>query len=209
MDSFKSEFLKNYLGAGIGSMGKKDVDALVMYLLDKYGLDDEMPLKRLSNQQVSIKLRATASRIKGLRYEAALKFAGDTDTIGKLKLLEVLAISTFDPAAGKICFLIEDVFTKNWLQGILKENGLIFDNSFNSEIVKIDIDPLCEVLSKIYDENSVSALKKRMKEAEKKKNKINFPELKKEFLMGAASAIGEVTTSPFTSGLLAMVACYK
>ena len=38
--SFEKEFLDHYLRFGLGLMAKTDIDALIMFLLDKYGLPD-------------------------------------------------------------------------------------------------------------------------------------------------------------------------
>lgn len=53
MSTFEQEFLSNYLKFGLGSMPKSDIDALVMHLLDSYGLDGSGPLAYHSNQTVS------------------------------------------------------------------------------------------------------------------------------------------------------------
>ena len=53
MQDFKQKFLENYLKFGLGSMPKSDIDALVMHLLDLYGVDDVGPLAIHSNQKVS------------------------------------------------------------------------------------------------------------------------------------------------------------
>lgn len=204
---FKKTFLDHYLSAGIGSFSKRDVDALVMYLLDEYGADDQIPLKVLSNQQASLKLRATVSKIKSLRYEAALKFAdpSDAEVRAKWKLLEILARATFDADGERVCFIIEDSFTKNWLQGVLKAKGLIFDHSFNTEITKIKIESLCSVLSRIYDPQSASTLESRMKDAIAKHQQLNFAELKRDFLKGAITAFGEAISHAKASALFASV----
>ena len=152
-----------------------------------------------------MKLRVPATRIKTLRYEATLKYISDNESIAKWRLLEVLAKAKFDSEKDKIGFVIEDAFTKNWLQGILKNNGLVFDSSFNTEIVKVDSDGLFKVLKVLYDEKSVTTLKKRIDDAKAKKERLSFAEIKKEFLKGAASALGETTTSVATKGLLALV----
>jgi hypothetical protein len=52
MTTFEKEFLDNYLKLGLGSMPKSDIDALVMHLLDTYGMDGS-PLAIYSNQTVS------------------------------------------------------------------------------------------------------------------------------------------------------------
>lgn len=207
MEKFKKDFLESYLRGGMGSLSKRDIDALVMHLLDEQGLDDGVPLKNLSNQQVSVKLRVPATRIKTLRYEATLKYVSNGESIAKWRFLEVLAKAKFDSEKDKIGFIIEDAFTKNWLQGILKNNGLVFDNSFNTEIVKVDSDGLFSVLEALYgnDNKSVATLKKRINDTKAKKEKLSFAEIKKEFLKGAATTLGETATSAATKGLLALV----
>jgi hypothetical protein len=205
IETFKKNFLASYLSGGMGSLSKRDIDALVMHLLDEQGLDDGVPLRNLTNQQVSVKLRVPTTKIKSLRYEATLKYISDNESLAKWRLLEILARSRFDAEKDKIGFIIEDTFTKNWLQSILKDNGLVFDNSFNTEVVKIDSDGLFEILKEMYDNKSVEILKNRIEGAKTKKEKLSFAEIKKEFLKGAASALGEATTSVATKGLLALV----
>ena len=205
MEKFKKKFLASYLYGGMGSLSKRDIDALVMHLLDEQGLDDGVPLKNLSNQQVSVKLRVPTTRIKALRYEATLKYVSDNEFIAKWRFLEVLAKAKFDSEKDKIGFIIEDAFTKNWLQGILKNDGLVFDNSFNTEVVKVDSDGLFAVLEALYDVKSVATLKERIYDTKAKKEKLSFAEIKKEFLKGAATALGETATSAVTKSLLALV----
>lgn len=68
MPMFKERFLKYYLRSGFGSLTKRDTDALVMYLIDEDGIEDNLPLKTLTNQQTSIRLKIPASKVKSLRY---------------------------------------------------------------------------------------------------------------------------------------------
>jgi hypothetical protein len=58
-NSFEPEFLEKYLKYGLGSLPKSDIDALIMYLLDKHGFQDSKSLSKLSNQEVSEKSEAT------------------------------------------------------------------------------------------------------------------------------------------------------
>ena len=64
MSTFESEFLENYLKFGLGSMPKSDIDALVMSLLDRYGLDGSGPLATLGNQTVSERLKTPVTKVK-------------------------------------------------------------------------------------------------------------------------------------------------
>jgi hypothetical protein len=117
MSEFTKLFLEKYLAAGMGAMTKRDIDALVMHLLDEYGGADISELKTLSNQQVSVKLRTPVSRVKALRYEATLKYKEHTNQYAQWKFLEVLARAQFDAEKQKVAFIVEDSFTRHWLQG--------------------------------------------------------------------------------------------
>ena len=209
METFKKEFLAKYLAGGMGALAKRDIDALVMYLLDEHGLNDEIPLKTMSNQEVSMKLRVPVNRIKTLRYEAALKFVEDKEkeALARWKLLEILARAKFDIDADKVKvnFIIEDTFTKNWLQGVLKRDGLFFDYSFNSEVVKIDLNDFLDVLKVLYDEKSVNTLRNRIEAAKSEKNGLKLADIKKEFLKSAAGKLGDMATSAAIKGLLGLV----
>lgn len=53
--NFKSKFLEHYLAFGIGSFSKRDIDVLILHLLDEEGdSKDSQPLKWMMNQQVSL-----------------------------------------------------------------------------------------------------------------------------------------------------------
>ena len=204
MDNFTSEFLDNYLQFGLGSMPKADIDALVMHLLDKYGGTDNLPVENLSNQLASQKLKTPVSKIKKLRYEAALKYSnGRIEDLAMNRLLRALANATLelDGKENKICFLIEDNLAKNWLQGQLKIHQMIFDHSFNSEIVKVNPDSLFKVLESCFQKQlkEMKQFRKDYSELVLKKQgealKKAFITLVKEFSKGAASTLGGVAVT--------------
>lgn len=199
-NSFESEFLKQYLALGLGSMPKSDIDALVMHLLDRYGLDGSPPLALESNQTVSERLRAPAVKIRKLRYDAALKFGTDTSSgvrvedQAKGRLLAALSRATLEPDGDKIVLLIEDALAKNWLQGQLKIHQQVFDHSFNTELVRMSAEGLFTVLGTLFDEAQLKAFAdgyKKLKDVEdrQKRNK-QFKTLAVKFVEGAAKAAG-------------------
>lgn len=189
---FKAKFLDHYLGSGIGSFSKRDIDVLVMHLLEECGGKDSNPMKGMSNQQVSLMLKTPVSKIKSLRYEAVLKYGGDSNALAnyaKWEMVKILVNAKFEieQDQGRVCFVIEDTLTKNWLQGVLKEVGLIFDNSFNSEIIKVDIKSFCDVLHAIYGDVNVEALVEKIKKAKTAKA---IESAKKEFFKVVANGMG-------------------
>src|SRR4051794_27101493 len=150
--TFQADFLKHYLAFGIGALGKRDTDALVMHLLEKYGLPGAGPLHKYSNQDASVLLRAPGSRIKQLRYESGLKYGdGRVEDQALARLLVALNAAVLDLDGQKIHIVIEDALAKNWLQGQLKTQGLMFDHSFNAELLKVDAAGLFTLLDQFFD----------------------------------------------------------
>jgi len=204
MDTFKSQFLNTYLANGFGSLSKRDIDILVIHLLDEYGMADGKPLKALSNQSASVLLRIPNPKIKALRYEATLKYTPNNQDLAKLRLLEVIAKSQLDFDKKRIGLVVEDSFTRNWLQGHLKDQGFVFDGTFNSEIVRADAEQLCNVLLSIYDKRAVDAFKEKIKQIRQSESKLTFSDAKKEFLKGAASALGKAAVGLTLEGLVTL-----
>lgn len=200
-EDFKAEFLRHYLSVGIGGLSKRDTDALVMHLLDKFGKDAAGPLAHFPNQEVSALLRAPASKIRQLRYEAGLKYGGKVEDQAKARLLVALTHAVLDVESKTICLVIEDALAKNWLQGQLKNNGLIFDHSFNTEIVKVKATGLFLVLGQIFDQKQTSNFSEAYKriEAENQTDQLRakFGKIALAFASGAAEAAGGAVLASF------------
>lgn len=194
MASFEEEFLENYLKFGLGSMPKSDIDALVMHLLDVYGVPGSGPLAIYSNQTVSERLKTPVSKVKKMRYDAALKFGGRIEDQAMGRLLAVLSKASLEPDGEKVLFIIEDSLAKNWLQGQLKIHQHIFDHSFNTEIVKVSVTGLFQVLDSVFDAAEMAKFRKGYDDAKKKKTSEErvavFKGIAKKFAEGAAKAAG-------------------
>ena len=199
--TFKSEFLEHYMSVSVGALSKKDTDALVMHLLDKYGIEVGVPLSKYPNQEVSALLRIPASKVRQLRYEAGLKYGGRVEDQAKARLLLALSRSVIDVESKTVCLVIEDALAKNWLQGQLKNNGLIFDHSFNSEIVKVKAAGLFHVLGQVFDKDQTQtfelAFEKLVKEKKDEQLRTGFVKLAGAFAVGAAKAAGGAVLANF------------
>ncbi len=194
MSDFEKIFLENYLKFGLGSMPKSDIDALVMHFLDAYGQKSTGPLATLRNQTVSERIKTPVSKIKKLRYDAALKFGGRIEDQAMGRLLAALSKASLEPDGEKICLIIEDYLAKNWLQGQLKIHQHIFDHSFNIEIVKVSSAGLFQVLETIFDKAELYKFKEGYENAKKKKTAEErvkaFKSVALKFSEGAAKAAG-------------------
>ena len=201
-ENFQSEFLKHYLAFGIGALGKRDTDALVMHLLEKYGLPGAGPLHKYSNQDASVLLRAPVSRIKQLRYEAGLKYGdGRVEDQALARLLVALNGAVLDLDGQKIHIVIEDALAKNWLQGQLKTQGLVFDHSFNAELLKVDAAGLFKLLDQFFDAKAIQRFKEQFEAMQKdqQRDKLHdrFKSVAKEFAMDAAKRAGVAVARHF------------
>ncbi len=205
MSKFEQEFLANYLKFGLGSMPKSDIDALVMHLLDRYGLDGSGPLAYHGNQTVSERVKAPVAKVKKLRYEAALKFGGSIEDQAKGRLLAALSKATIDVEGDKIYLVIEDSLSKNWLQGQLKIYQQIFDHSFNTEIVKVSATGLFQVLRAVFDETELDRFAAGYDQAKKKVSleaqRTFFRTVAKKFAEGAAKKAGEAVVTALKAHL--------
>jgi hypothetical protein len=194
MVDFKTDFLENYLKFGLGSMPKSDIDALVMHLLDLYGVDDSDALATYSNQTVSERIKTPVSKVKKIRYDAALKFGGRIEHQAMGRLLAALSKASLEPDGEKVLLIIEDSLAKNWLQGQLKIHQHIFDHSFNTEIVKVSVAGLFQVLESVFDAGEIEKFKKGYDAAKKKNTSAErvaaFKGVAKKFAEGAAKAAG-------------------
>ena len=201
-ENFQSEFLKHYLAFGIGVLGKRDTDALVMHLLEKYGLPGAGPLRKYSNQDVSVLLRAPVSRIKQLRYESGLKYGeGRVEDQALARLLVALNGAVLDLDGQKIHIVIEDALAKNWLQGQLKTQGLMFDHSFNAELLKVDAAGLFKLLDQFFDAKAIQRFKEQFEAMQKdqQRDKLHdgFKSVAREFAMEAAKRAGVAVARHF------------
>ena len=201
-ETFQADFLKHYLAFGIGALGKRDTDALVMHLLDKYGLPGAGPLHKYSNQDTSVLLRAPVSRIKQLRYESGLKYGeGRIEDQALARLLVALNGAVLDLDGDKIHIVIEDALAKNWLQGQLKTHGLMFDHSFNAELLKVDTAGLFMLLDQFFDAKAIARFKEQFesirKDQQRDKLREKFASLAKEFAADAAKKAGVAVARHF------------
>jgi hypothetical protein len=175
-------------------MPKADIDALVMHLLDQHGLNGSGPLSIRSNQTVSELIKTPVTKVKKLRYDAALKFGDRIEDQAMGRLLAALSRASIETEGDKICLIIEDSLAKNWLQGKLKTHQHIFDHSFNTEIVKVNALGLFQVLRDVFDKDELDIFNENYKKTKEKTNfeerKKFFTKIVKQFAEGAAKQAG-------------------
>lgn len=188
-DQFVKDFLQEYMENGIGVMSKREIDILVMNLLMNHG-----DLASKSNYDLSIMLQTPETRIKGLRYEARLRYPPDEEYVER-EFLFVLARSQFDADKKKIVFIIEDKYLRYAIQGRLKAKGMYADSSFNTEIVKIDHSALETIIREMYGDESAKKYRKDFDKVLKQGGKLTFRDVKKNFILSAVKTLGSALST--------------
>jgi hypothetical protein len=179
---FGKEFLEIYLERGIGSLSKRDIDVLVLKLLEKHA-----NLELTSNHELSLALRLTETRVRSLRYEANLKYPPSDQNFLKRRLLFILAKAEYEADAHRIVFVVEDSFIRKSLQAHLKKKGGFADSSFNSELVRVSPSQLAPVLQSLFGKPIANDFCKAM---DAKIEKDKFANARNNFVLGAAKALG-------------------
>lgn len=200
MSGFKEEFLDHYSRFGLGSMPKADIDALVMHLLEKYGYGDSISFGEAPNQELSERFRTPVSKVKLLRYQAALKFAGgNLDELARKKVVASLKRATYKADKKEIWFSVEDLLAKSWIQGRLKERGEIYDGRFNSEILIVRRKALAHLLKELFSTDDLIQFQIDLAKIESDENlsvvKDKIQSLCEKVLTSVATTVAKVVTA--------------
>lgn len=199
-EEFIDVFLERYFENGLGSMTKREVDILVMSLLMEQGAtkqgNSEERLSLLGNNDLSMLFQITEMRVKSLRYEAMLKYPPDESYVPR-EFMYLLAKSQFDfeqsGITGKICFVMEDKYLRQAIQGVLKKEGMFADTTFNSEIVRISPPFLIEVIRILCGKDAANEFSegfKQLTESEEDGDEIEWQEVVHAFIKKMAEAGG-------------------
>ena len=150
---FKAFFLDRYLANGLGSMNKKDIDTLVMYLLDECGdAIDNKPYRSFRNHQVAEKLKIGVARVQTLRQDAMLKFMDESVRVekAKAKLILVAINGKYNKSNDMVEFTVDDAYARSWIQEQFNLKGIVYDSSFNKDIIRVRFEAFQKVFQDIF-----------------------------------------------------------
>lgn len=137
------DFIDDYLKRGFGSMNKNDFEVFIMHKL----LEDR--LKGKSNYEISRELKIPETKVKRLIYEVSLKYDSD-EVAQKERLLAVLKNVHIYGNGKVVMFVVENTATRNYLNSLLKAQGLMLNYKLNSEIVELERADFIALLSTLF-----------------------------------------------------------
>lgn len=139
------KFMVFYLKPAFGSRSKSEIDLKVFELLKEYGYIDSDYYK------VARILKITPAKAKNLLLNTELRSTkerkGIEDDIANLfEQLKKCHLKTYCTTTKILTIHIPSFLQRETLKCILREKNKAWDTSFNSELVKINIDDFIEII---------------------------------------------------------------
>lgn len=135
-----TEFFEFYTAPAFGARSKSEIDLKVFELLRERGdIDDDY-------YKVSRKLKITPTRAKNLILNDKLRQESGNYDEKFIDLLKNLKFKISVNSNEIILLYVPDILFREHIKAILKQKGIIWDSSFNSEIVKIRLDDFLDIV---------------------------------------------------------------
>lgn len=177
---------------GFGSMNKNDFEVFIFNEWLKTH-------SNLSDYAISRQLRIPESKVKRLKYEAAIVFSADQDK-NQLEdeFITDLQNAKYKNEDGKLRFLVHNKLVRQYINDILEKDGRFLDSSLTSSTVSMSVEDFSYVMDQLrpgtVDKKQVMEAAKKMYNKEGGFDKT-FPEILKEVLVEQSkSIIGNYTT---------------
>lgn len=160
-DDTLTQVVKKYIARGFGSMNKNDFEVFIFNQI--LSMDD---YNGKTNYELSLLLRIPESKVRRLRYEAALHNSENTSTDAyKNKAYQLISNAKLRTADERIVIQVEDVLLKSYISHILKKDGRIIDSSHNNELIVIHKKDFSYLAAEIYPKDEVDTILKEAKKA--------------------------------------------
>ncbi len=135
-----TEFFEFYTAPAFGARSKSEIDLKVFELLRERGdIDDDY-------YKVSRKLKITPTRAKNLILNDKLRRESGNYDEKFIDLLKNLKFKISVNSNEIILLYVPDILFREHIKAILKQKEIIWDSSFNSEIVKIRLDDFLDIV---------------------------------------------------------------
>jgi hypothetical protein len=127
-DALGRELVALVTQRGLGAIGKRDLEALLLHLFEKH-----LGWETLSHRELSLRMRLAVSRVKSLRYEGALRFTRNLEAEFRTRLRHVLRQAACSEETKTIEFSVADYPTRFVLEEYLKRRGKVAQWTFTEE----------------------------------------------------------------------------
>ena len=195
--AFTNEFLNRYTSVGFGALSKREVDLMLLQLLQNHLPD----FKDKTDFDAAIMLKTTKRKIRGLRDEISFREGHDDENLdARLKEI-LLKAEVIADNQNMVMVQIDDAVLRGYAEKIVRSEFGIVDSSFNSSIMKLSGEKFLLLAYSVLDESErVEADKAIAKlgnssDAKSDKKKSAFVQFKDGFIFGAGSRSGQLCVS--------------
>lgn len=201
--AFADDFLAKYTAVGFGALSKREVDLLLLKLLQ-----DHLPgFREKTDFDAARELRTTKRRIRGLRDEISYREAADEETLKARLRNELAQAEILSDHADTVMVQLDDAVLRGYAERIVRSEFGIVDTSFNSAILKLSGEKfLLLAFSVLSDEERKEATRKidelsGRQVSNAPDNKTSFKRFRDAFISGAGDKAGKM----FVSGAFALI----
>ncbi|WP_299084008.1 hypothetical protein [uncultured Ruegeria sp.] len=201
--SFAREFLNKYTAVGFGALSKREVDLLLIQLLQKHlpGFQDK------ADFDAALVLRTTKRKIRGLRDEVSFREANNEDFLKSNLRNELKRAEVLPSDHGLVKVQLDDAVLRGYAEKIVRTEFGIVDSSFNSAILQLSGEKyLLLCLTVLTPEERVQA-QQAIQEFDQDQQGSGvsqgslFTQFKDAFVLGAGQQVGKLCVS----GAMALV----
>lgn len=130
---FANEFLARYTAIGFGALSKREIDLLLIQLLQEH-----LPgFRSRTDFDAARELRTTKRKIRGLRDEISYREAHDEATLKKRLRHELTRAEVLPRDHGMVMIQLDDAVLRGYAEKIVRSEFGIVDSSFNSAIMQL------------------------------------------------------------------------
>ena len=156
-EEFLDTLLNYYTERGFGVVSKRDIDILMMHLLLKHS-----DFKKLSNHELSLKLKITEVKIKNLVHEAKLRFYQLNDDDIRSEFIDIIEKSTIEIFSHKVTLNVDDTYLRMALQERVKNLGYVYDSSSEEGNFLMSTDAFSALLGTFYNKDEINEFMKKV-----------------------------------------------
>ncbi|SMY07251.1 hypothetical protein [Flavimaricola marinus] len=131
--AFARDFLDRYTAVGFGALSKREVDLLLIQLLQRHLLG----FHAKSDFDAALMLRTTKRKIRGLRDEVSFRDARDENYLNTSLRQELKRAEVLPSDLGMIKIQLDDAVLRGYAEKIVRSEYGIVDSSFNSAILQL------------------------------------------------------------------------
>lgn len=159
LKAFADEMIDGLLVEGFGSVNKKEIDLLVLKLLQRHHADWKSD--KPTAFELAKALRVKRGRMRSMLDELAYRRANEAEALTDLKtiLSNAEVVGTAD---NQVKFQVEDGFVRECAKQIIRDDYGLVDASFDRSIVTLSADKFLFLVAEIVDDKKKNQLTNRL-----------------------------------------------